>query len=119
MHMTNTTEITVSSKGYADADNCLSAAVEDFAEANELETWQVEARWADDSNREEIVLTVPAYRVTNSAGGTEGVYPTEGKALIALLDMAFPGTIYAPDGSEVDSSGWELDADGRLSPVEE
>jgi hypothetical protein len=52
------TEIIVSSKGYEDEDDCLSAAARDYAEKHGLEIWQVEARWADDANREEIVITV-------------------------------------------------------------
>lgn len=58
--MANVTEITVSSKGYEDEDDCLSAAAQDYAEEHGLASWQVEARWADDANREEIVLTVRA-----------------------------------------------------------
>lgn len=56
------------------------------------------------------------YRVTNSAGGTEGTYESRAAAIVALLGLQFPGAVYAPDGSEVDTTGWELDADGRLVP---
>jgi hypothetical protein len=52
------------------------------------------------------------YRVSNCADGTEGWYDEEGEAIRALLHLQFPGAVYAPDGSEVDVTGWELDDDG-------
>ncbi len=50
--------ITIPAKRYEDSDTCLADAARDYAAEHELEAWQVEARWADNANREEIVLEV-------------------------------------------------------------
>jgi hypothetical protein len=42
---------------YADHDDSLAAAADDFAKRYDLEDWQVEAIWADDE-RDEIALRV-------------------------------------------------------------
>jgi hypothetical protein len=88
-NMTKTTEITVSSKQYEDSDDCLSAAAQDYAEEHGIERWLVEARWADNANREEILITIPADMVTietmpdwcrasHRAAGNWGRYPLNG-----------------------------------------
>lgn len=41
---------------YADHDDCLTAAAEEFAEENGLEYWEVTAAWEDDQ-RDVIVIT--------------------------------------------------------------
>lgn len=62
--MANVTEIKVNSKAYEDNDDPLSAAAQDYAEEHGIERCLVESRWADDANREEIVITIPADMVT-------------------------------------------------------
>lgn len=58
------TKITVSSARYQDHDDCLTAAAADYANDHDLEDWEVTAAWADEeSNRREIVLTVPTESV--------------------------------------------------------
>lgn len=54
--MTKTVEVTASK--YADHDDCLSAAAEDYAVSHGLKGWDLSPRWAD-SDRERIALTVP------------------------------------------------------------
>lgn len=87
--MANVTEIKVSSKAYEDSDDCLSAAAQDYAEEHGIERWLVEARWADDANREEIVITIPAdmvtieempdcHRASHRAARNWGRYPMNG-----------------------------------------
>lgn len=61
--MTNTNKsatITINASKYADHDDCLSAAADDYADEHGLEGWDLEPRWGDD-NRETILLTVPAH----------------------------------------------------------
>jgi hypothetical protein len=68
--MNTTIETAIKSAAFADYDDSLSACAADYAATHGLESWHVEARWADDS-REEIVLTVNAlalYRSGNDKG---------------------------------------------------
>lgn len=57
----NNTPITVRvpAARYADHDDCLEAAAEDYAAEHDLEGWDLSPRWADDQ-RDEILLSVPA-----------------------------------------------------------
>lgn len=89
--MNTTVETTIKSAAFADYDDSLSACAADYAATHGLESWHVEARWADDS-REEIVLTVDAdalWRAGNDAGRGE-----------------------APDTDDVDEAAEALAADG-------
>lgn len=89
--MNTTIETAIKSAAFADYDDSLSACAADYAATHGLESWHVEARWADDS-REEIVLTVDAdalYRSGNNAGRGE-----------------------APDADDVDEAAEALAADG-------
>lgn len=89
--MSTTVETTIKSAAFADYDDSLSACAADYAATHGLESWHVEARWADDS-REEIVLTVDAdalWRAGNDAGRGE-----------------------APDADDVDEAAEALAADG-------
>lgn len=51
--------IEIKAAQYADSDDCLAAAERDYAEAHDLEGWDLSPRWADDE-RETILLSVPA-----------------------------------------------------------
>lgn len=51
-------EIMVPAKAYEDHDDCLGAAAADISEALGLESWQVEARWSDEQERNNIIVTV-------------------------------------------------------------
>lgn len=87
----STIETTIKSAAFTDYDDSLSACAADYAATHGLESWHVEARWADDS-REEIVLAVDAdalYRAGNDAGRGE-----------------------APDADDVDEAAEALAADG-------
>ncbi len=89
--MSTTVETTIKSAAFADYDDSLSACAADYAATHGLESWHVEARWADDS-REEIVLTVDAdalWRAGNDTGRGE-----------------------APDADDVDEAAEALAADG-------
>jgi hypothetical protein len=55
--MTSTT-VTVPAARYADHDDSLAAAAEDYARDHRLVGWDLAPAWADDE-RDEIVLTVP------------------------------------------------------------
>ncbi len=89
--MSTTVETTIKSAAFADYDDSLSACAADYAATHGLESWHVEARWADDL-REEIVLTVDAdalWRAGNDTGRGE-----------------------APDADDVDEAAEALAADG-------
>lgn len=58
--MSKNIEIRVPAKQYEDEDDCLQAAAADYAEQHDLQGWDLSPRWADEQ-REEIVLTVPAW----------------------------------------------------------
>lgn len=55
----NEREVRISAARYADYDDCLAAAADDYAAANDLAGWDLSPRWADEQ-RDTIVLTVPA-----------------------------------------------------------
>jgi len=56
--MTKTTEITVTAD--ADQDDCLTAAADAYvADHPEAAGWDLLPRWADENDREVVVLTVP------------------------------------------------------------
>jgi len=57
--MSNEREIRIAAARYADEDDCLTAAADDYAAANDLAGWDLAPRWADEQ-RDEIILTVPA-----------------------------------------------------------
>lgn len=55
----STKTIEIDAKRYEDSDTCLTDCAADVARERGLESWQIEAEWADD-NRETIVVTIPA-----------------------------------------------------------
>lgn len=55
-----TKRITIPAAKYADHDDCLSAAAEDYATTHDLAGWDLDPQWADDQ-RDEIILTVPSH----------------------------------------------------------
>lgn len=48
----------IPSKRFIDADDCLEAAAEWYADELRLEPWEVEARWVDRNDRDRIVVRV-------------------------------------------------------------
>jgi hypothetical protein len=60
MTTSKSTTVTVPAARYADADDCLAAAEQDYAAEHDLAGWDLAPQWADDQ-RDEIVLTVPAW----------------------------------------------------------
>lgn len=62
-----TIEITVPAAQYADHDDCLAAAARDYVREHKLSGWDLSPRWADDDNREEIILCVPTFSVKLTA----------------------------------------------------
>jgi hypothetical protein len=55
------TTIEISAKQYEDYDDCLAAATDDYvSDHTEAEGYDMDARWADESDRSIILLDVPA-----------------------------------------------------------
>ena len=50
--------IQVNAKDFADYDDCLQAAADEYADTFELEAWEVTASWEDD-NRDIIRIELP------------------------------------------------------------
>ena len=118
----NEREVRISAARYVDYDDCLAAAADDYAAANDLEGWDLAPRW-EDEQRDTIVLTVPAtggYLTLNDDGqaavlefvdrhGQPGVYPA------AWLADAERAANDAADGDDiVIEIGEAYAADGRL-----
>jgi hypothetical protein len=62
---TMATKQKITVKANPDADDCLAAASEEYiAEHPELAGWDLDPQWADDADREYVVLTVPAVSAT-------------------------------------------------------
>lgn len=57
--MSKSKQVRVDAAPYVDHDDCVGAAADAYAEANGLQGCDLDPKWAD-SQREEIVLTVPA-----------------------------------------------------------
>lgn len=53
-----TKQVRIPAAQYADHDDCLTAAAQDYAEAHGLQGWDLAPKW-EDNQREYIVLTVP------------------------------------------------------------
>lgn len=58
--MTTMQQVKIQAAQYADHDDCLAAAADDYASAHDLIGWDLSPAWADDQ-REVIVLTVPVF----------------------------------------------------------
>lgn len=128
--MKTTVNVTISAKRYEDDDNGLEAASAAYCEDKGLESWQVEASWADDS-REEIVLTVDAealWAAGNNAGrgeaperddvdaaaealaanGGEVLHPQRSTDKIAIVRTA-EGAIVGIGGDGSGGSAWAVE----------
>ncbi len=128
--MSTTVETTIKSAAFADYDDSLSACAADYAATHGLESWHVEARWADDL-REEIVLTVDAdalWRAGNDTGrgeapdaddvdeaaealaadGGEILHPQRNTSEIAIVRTA-DGTVYGIGGDGAGKSAWMVE----------
>lgn len=58
--MSTEKQIRIDSAKYADFDDCLTAAANEYAQANNLQGWALAPKWGDEA-RASIVLTVPEW----------------------------------------------------------
>jgi hypothetical protein len=98
--MTQHIEITVNAN--PDADDCLAhAAAEYVSEHPELAGYDLSPRWADDDDREQVVLTVPGWAVADtyriirrgSTPWTDGVAAEDVLAELRAANNIAPGHI--------------------------
>ena len=112
-------EIKIDAARYADYEDCLAAAADDYAAANDLAGWDLSPCWADDQ-RDTIVLTVPATSVALTDDGQAAVrefvgrYGKPGTDAEAWFSDAEQAAMGARPGDDiVIEIGAQYAADGR------
>jgi hypothetical protein len=73
--MTRHVTVSVDSARYADHDDCLAAAAEEYAADHGMGGYDLEPRWdgGDEGERERILLTVPAWTQEATTEGCDEV----------------------------------------------
>lgn len=98
-----TTKIDIEVPANEDEDDCLTAAASEYIEQHpDLANWDLDPRWTDDSVRETVTLTVPAWAVD---------LPADRHALAEQLKSALPtATVVARSGACLGTRSQAVDA---------
>lgn len=108
--MTNTVVATLDARSYEDHDDCLAAALADTAADLGLESWELEAHWADDA-RDEIVVV----KTSKSLVGDLCDYETGDR----LRDATWQETKASVEAAKRDGGAGVIRVDGRSCYVSE
>ena len=67
--MSASVTIAVPAADYEDHDDCLAAAAVAASRERGLEGWDLEPRWDDEDDRDQILLTIPGWSATEDELG--------------------------------------------------